>query len=127
LPDVGESKITKIIVWYDENYIYGVQAFYSVGSTDIIGEENIAPGIEEKMKTSQSLEVDNNDHISIITGKYDHGLVSLRIQTFKGVIKEFGNAHNEGEEYDISIKSGEKTSTIFGTFAELPGNILIKL
>jgi Jacalin-like lectin domain. len=72
---------------------------------------------------NKSLEIDTDDYISNITGKYNNGLVSLRFQTFKGTIKEFGNTHNEGEEYDITINSGEKTSTIFGSFLENSGII----
>mmetsp|Transcript_82837 Transcript_82837/g.115063 ORF Transcript_82837/g.115063 Transcript_82837/m.115063 type:complete len:92 (+) Transcript_82837:971-1246(+) len=69
-------------------------------------------------KKSESIEIDTNDYVSAMMGKYNDGLVSLRIQTFKGTIKEFGNVKDEGEEYELDIKGDDRVSPVFGTFTQ---------
>ena len=97
------EKIVKLIVWFDDENIFGVQAWYSSKNGDFCGNENVNSAIKNSKK-SASIEIDNDDYISYIMGKYNSGIVSLRVQTFKGQIKEFGNVQNEGDEYDLTIK-----------------------
>lgn len=113
-----ESKITKIIVWAGEEYIYGIQAFYSCSNVDISGNPNIKDTMKKIARNSNSIDINNDDFITNITGKYNEGLVSLRIQTSKGMIKEFGNVKSEGNESEINLKVGDKTSGIFGSFLD---------
>jgi len=117
LENPATSKIVKVTVWIGENYLNGIQMSYRINnSEDVVGNQHLAPDMKGKTKLVESLQIDPDDHISYISGKYGEALISLKLQTAKGKIKDFGNTKADGEEFEIDIKSDEQPTMLFGAF-----------
>lgn len=117
LPTPLKSKITKLMVWLDENFIYGIQAFYKVqDSYYVAGEEHLGIEMKRKAKFVSSIEVENDDQIWWISGKYEEGLTYLKVKTVKGHIKEFGTKTDSPNEFKISVDPNENMTLLHGAF-----------
>jgi len=111
------TKIVKITVWVGKSFINGIQASYRVNnSEDMMGNQHLAGEMKAKTKNVESLQIDLDDNISSVSGKYNEGLISLKFQTAKGKIKEFGTTKGSGQEFEIKIEPEEQPTLLFGAF-----------
>ena len=93
-------------------------------SEDVVGNQHLAPDMKGKTKVVESLQIDPDDHISYISGKYNEALISLKLQTAKGKIKDFGDMKSDGEEFEMDVKSDEQPTMLFGAFMRKKGKLL---
>ena len=123
IPNPFISKINQLVVWSDYEFIYGIQAFYSMQNTfDIEGQEHIRVEMKEKVKDVSNIEIDDDDKICCISGKYSEGITYLQIKTLKGIIKEFGTDRDFGEEFTINLGPKEELALLHGAMREIKGN-----
>lgn len=126
LENPASTKIVKVTIWVGEKFLNGIQLSYRINnSEDVVGNQHLDPNMKGKTKVVESLQIDPDDYISYISGRYTEALVFLKIQTIKGKIKDFGHSKEEGEDFEIYIKSGEQPTVLFGAFARRKSNSTI--
>ena len=109
-----------------ETFINGIQCSYKLNSKeDVMGNQHLDARMKGKTKLVESLQIDADDRISFVAGKYSDAILSLKFQTAKGKIKEFGNSKATGEDFEIDIEKGEQPTLLFGASREMKG-ILFK-
>ena len=119
------SKITQLKVWSDYEFVYGVQAFYSMQDMfDIAGEEHIKPEMLAKVRNISSIEIEPDDQIAEISGKYSEGITYLQVRTQKGIVKEFGTDRDCGDQFTVSFGPKETLAMLHGAFCEMKGMII---
>jgi len=122
--DASTTKIVKVTVWIGEQFINGIQLSYKINDKeDVIGNQHLAPSMKGKTKIVESLQIDPDDRISLITGKYGKALTSIKFQTAKGKIKDFGDIQSAGEEFEIDMQPGEQPTLLFGAFVKQKGKV----
>lgn len=108
------SRITKLMIFSDENHIYGIQAFYTVqNSFYVAGEENLGRDMKRRAKYVSSIDI-GEDQILWISGKYSEGITFLKIKTAKGSLKEFGNEKTDSNEFRITLDPKESLALLHG-------------
>lgn len=116
------TKIVKLTVWVGEGFINGIQASYRLNNTeDMMGNQHLVEQMKSKTKVVESLQIDPDDYISYIAGKYNEGLSTLKFQTAKGKIKVFGDPKTLGEEFEIQMEPGEQPTLMFGALCKRKG------
>lgn len=116
------TKIVKLTLWLGETYINGIQASYKVdNSEDVVGNQHLAAEMKGLTKVVESLQIEPDDRITFIAGKYDEALVCLKFQTAKGKIKVFGNDKSLGEDFEIDMEAGEQPTLLFGALCKKKG------
>jgi len=124
--DPTTTKIVKVTIWIGEEFINGIQLSYKINDKeDVIGNQHLAPSMKGKTKIVESLQIDPDDRISLITGKYGKALTSIKFQTAKGKIKDFGDIQSAGEEFEIDMQPGEQPTLLFGAFVKQKGNFFV--
>ena len=114
------SKISRIMCWFDNDCIYGIQAHYALSNNhDVSGPEHLRLSDKDSAK-QESLEIDSDDHIVHISGKYKNCIGYLKMMTAKGVIKDFGETDgiNTISDFSFGITSKEHPSSIFGALSK---------
>ena len=120
------TKIVKLTVWLGESFINGIQASYRLNNTeDMMGNQHLVEGMKSKTKVVESLQIDPDDYITFIAGKYTEGLTTLKFQTAKGKIKVFGDAKSLGEDFEIEMEPGEQPTLMFGALCKRKGIFLM--
>lgn len=109
------TKISKLTFWYNDNEICGFKAFYTLDNgNDVAGDEHLHVKDKNSLKSS-AIEVDTDDHIAHITGKYKQFVEYIKIVTAKGSIHEFGNLRENGsEDFTFDLETDEHPVSIFG-------------
>lgn len=121
------TKIVKITVWLGEAFINGIQASYRLNNTeDIMGNQHLVGEMKSKTKVVESLQIDPDDYISYIGGKYNEGLTTLKFQTAKGKIKVFGDTKSLGEEFELTMEPGEQPTLMFGALCKKKGILYLR-
>ena len=111
------SEISKLTIWSDDDFIYGIQAFYrKENSVSTAGQEHIKPQLKQKAKFVTSMEIQPGDKICRFLGKYREGLIHLKIETVKGVVYEFNNNKDSLNDFDIAIDPQETAVFLHGAF-----------
>ena len=122
IEDPTTTKIVKVTVWIGETFLNGIQLSYKINDKeDVIGNQHLAPSMKGKTKIVESLQIDPDDRITLISGKYGQGLTSIKFQTAKGKIKDFGDIQSAGEEFEIDMQPGEQPTLLFGAFVRKKG------
>lgn len=118
--ETENGKISKLTFWYDDKNIYGLKAFYTLANgNDVAGEEHLSVRDKSQLKAS-AIEIENDDHIAHITGKYKDFVEYIKIVTAKGVIHEFGNQNeSEAQEFMFEMESDEHPILVFGALDTL--------
>jgi len=115
--DPVTTKIVKVTVWIGDTFLNGIQLSYKINDKeDVIGNQHLAPSMKGKTKIVESLQIDPDDRITLISGKYGQALTSIKFQTAKGKIKDFGDIQSAGEEFEIDMQPGEQPTLLFGAF-----------
>ncbi len=116
-----DVKISKLTVWFDKDQIYGVRAVYSIkNGSDIAGAEHLA--VEQKNDlTCQAFDIDVDDRIAVVSGKYKNFIGYLKFATAKGKTHEFGdeNGKNSTTPFIFDIETNEQPSVLFGAFDKI--------
>ena len=119
-----ENKISRITFWWDDEYIYGFQAFYYNNNTDHVGQLHLNTFLKDKLRIG-TIEIAMDDDIKSISGNYSHGLSFLKFETLKGDTKEFGNqaTTNTAKNFTINIGAEDHPSMIFAGLTTKKGKI----
>ena len=116
-----DKRLNHLTVWYDDNHIYGLKANYSLdGGSDASGTEHLQVADKNQLK-SGSIEIDADDHITNVSGKYKHTVGYLKIVTASGKTQEFGNVNGTETEHEFvfDIKVKERPISVFGALDKI--------
>jgi len=117
ISNVFTSKIAKIVLWSDDSYVYGIQAFYNMQNSFVIaGDEHIGQGMKKIARKVSTLEIDEDDRIFWIYGRYTDGLTYLRMKTSSGKIIEAGNKDlpQQQKKFRIVLDENENFAVLSG-------------
>lgn len=119
-----DCKISKLTFWFDSDQIYGVRACYSIenGGADVIGQEHLIVENKEGLQC-QSIEVDSDDRIAVISGRHKNFIGYIKIATLKGVQYEFGSedGKNSAQSFMFDFETNEHPSVIYGGLDKITG------
>jgi len=117
ISNVFTSKIAKIVLWSDDSYVYGIQAFYNMQNSFVIaGDEHIGQGMKKIARKVSTLEINEDDRIFWIYGRYTDGLTYLRMKTSSGKIIEAGNKDlpQQQKKFRIVLDENENFAVLSG-------------
>lgn len=124
-----DSKISKLTVWFDKDQIYGIRAVYTLpDGSDVAGKEHLL--VDQKDKVAcQAIEIDADDRIAVVSGKYNNFIGYLRVATAKGVVHEFGDesGKNSVQPFLFDIETNETPAGLFGALDKASNNHLFDL
>lgn len=112
----SEAKISKLTVWFDQDRIYGLSAVYTLpNGTEIAGKEHLRLQDRDKVM-ARAFEIDADDRIAVVSGRYKNFVGYLKIATAKGMIHEFGSetGKNATEHFIFDTEANEAPSVLFG-------------
>lgn len=124
----GDSpvKISKLMFYYSNEYVCGVQATYRLANGETVEGEHHVHRKEKYL--AKTLVIEPDDYICLINGFYTaKGIQHIHIETAKGTKTDIGNANKPGdtEEFKLPIGPGEHLNILVGGFRKLKtGTIL---